>query len=333
MNDDFLNGLREQPRPEFAAALRERLRGQDGTAEPTALPFATPRARRVRASFVAVAAAAAFVALLAFPSVRVAAQGFLDIFRVKRIAAVPADMQRLARLDETFDMKTFAGDQVEVLVSPGPFQAVDSVGAAGDLAGFTVRVPAAVPRGFGEPSVRYRPRGAVRITADMKKVESLLQALAIEDVEVPWEANGAVFTVNAAPVVELVYRRGETSEMRLVQSPSPEIDLPPAVDLRRLGEIALRVYGLSAAEARTFSRNIDWSSTLVVPVPAMGTEYGEVDVDGVKGLLVTRAGSKGKDGSFRPRHATLIWSAGGRIYSLTGGGNSIELLQVAQSLR
>jgi hypothetical protein len=166
----------------------------------------------------------------------------------------------------------------------------------------------------------------------MAKLEAVLHGLAIEDVEVPWEANGASFTVNASPVVELVYQRGE-GEMRLLQAKSPEVDLPPGVDLARLGEIALRIQGLSAADARSFARTIDWSSTLIVPVPAMGNQYSEVEIDGVKGVLVSTDRRLGKDGGAIPRRSTLLWSAGGRVYCLTGGGNNRELLQVAHSLR
>ena len=334
MSDDFLKALREEPRPELVQDLRERLRKQERAAEPAVASAAPLVARRPRprAPFLGLAAAASVTALLAVPSVRVAAQGFLDIFRVKHIAAVPTDLARLKRLDESLDMKTFAGDQIETLVEAGPLQAVDSVGAASDLAGLTLRVPATLPPGFTGPAVRYRPRGAYRVTADMNKVETVLKTLDIDDVAVPWEANGAVFTVNTPPVVELTYERGG-GEMRLIQAESPAIDLPPGLDLARLGEIVLRVYGLSATEARSFARTVDWSSTMLVPVPVLGNQYREVDVNGAKGVLITAERTTRADGSVRPRRSCLVWSADGRLYRLSGGGNGVELLQVAQSLR
>jgi hypothetical protein len=198
-------------------------------------------------------------------------------------------------------------------------------------------LPKSLPKGYEGPDVRYRGEGMFRVTADMGKVESLLQSLGIEDVVVPWEANGAVFTVKAPPLVELVYHRGD-QEIVFVQCASPEVDLPPGVDLRRLGEILLRVQGLTAADARSFARRIDWTNTLVVPVPTMGSEYHEVQLHGVKGLLVTmqHAGRLGSDRTRRaagPRRSALVWTVDGKLYSLVGRGNGAELLQMAHSIR
>jgi hypothetical protein len=332
MNDDFLTEAREEPRPEFARALREKLRAQEAEEAQSARPSFGWRWRLASAGM---AAALAGIALLAVPSVRVAAQSLLDVFRVKRVAAVPTDFKRLDRLSENLDMKTFLGEQVETLVDPGNTQTLDSVEAAAGASGLEVKLPKAVPNGFTGPTVRYRPAGTYRVTADMNKVQTILDTLEIDDVEVPWEANGAVFVVKAPPVVELVYRRGD-SEIVFVQSQSPEVELPPGVDLRRLGEIGLRVQGLSAAEARSFARTIDWSSTLVVPVPVMGSEYHEVDLRGGKGLLVTMQHARRPDGTRvtqGPRRSALIWTTNDRVFRLTGRGNGVDLLQMAHSIR
>ena len=335
MNDDFLTGLREEPRPEFSRGLWRKLNTPDAAEVPR------PATRRFppRTAWTGLAAAALVAAMLAVPSVRAAAQGFLDLFRVKRIAAVPTDFKRLDRLSESVDMKTFVGDQVETLVDPGRLQELDSVEAAAAATGTAVRVPTFVPSGFAGPKVRYRREGTFRVTADMAKVESVVQALEIDDVEIPWDSSGAVFTVKAPPLTELVYSRGE-SQIVLLQAESPEVDLPQGVDLARLGEILLRVQGLSASEARSFAKTIDWTSTLVVPVPTMGSEYHEVELHGTKGLLVTmHQGTRRRaDGSkvrvtTGPRRSALVWTVDGRLYSLTGPGKGAELLQMAHSIR
>jgi hypothetical protein len=336
MNDDFLTHLREEPRPEFARELWQKLQADESAgAESPRLA----RTFRPRTALASLAAAAAFVLFLTIPSVRAAAQGFLDLFRVKRIAAVPTDFKRLDRLAENVDMKAFIGDQVQVLVDPGRLEGVEDVDTAAALTGLEVQRPSVVPVGYTGPTVRYRRAGQYKVTADMSKVESVLQALDIDDMEVPWEANGAVFTVKAPPLVELVWTRGE-SEIVFEQVQSPEVDLPPGVDLRRLGEILLRVQGLTAGEARSFAKTIDWTSTLVIPVPTMGSEYHEVDIKGAKGLLVTmhqgtrrRANGSTVAVTSGPRRSALIWTVDGHIYSLSGRGQGADLLQMAHSIR
>jgi hypothetical protein len=80
MDDRMLHDYRREPDPRFASDLRERLRRHE---RPRALP--SPRALRIVA---AVAAAAAVTVVFAVPSVRVSAQALLDVFRVRRFAAV-----------------------------------------------------------------------------------------------------------------------------------------------------------------------------------------------------------------------------------------------------
>ena len=80
MDDRMLHEYRREPDPRFASDLRERLRRHE---RPRALP--SPRAIRIVA---AVAAAATVTVIFAVPSVRVSAQAVLDVFRVRRFAAI-----------------------------------------------------------------------------------------------------------------------------------------------------------------------------------------------------------------------------------------------------
>ena len=97
--------------------------------------------------------------------------------------------------------------------------------------------------------------------------------------------------------VTMRYRRGSTWVATFSQARSPEIDLPAGVDLAEIGEVGLRVAGLSADEARQFAEKIDWHTTLLVPVPANAASFREVDVHGTTGLLISidsaRAGGPG----------------------------------------
>lgn len=344
MSDDFLSRLREEPRPEFAGRLEERLREIDARERERRL--APPPYRRFTPALAGVSLAAAVAFAFTLEPVRAAAREFLDLFRVKRFAAVPVDPERLARLAQGgLDLKTLVADQVQVVVAPEPPQAVDSPEAGGVAAGFEVRQPVYVPRKAELSAVAVARPGAFRAQLDTAKLEALAQAVGAEGIEIPAWWNGATIDVEGPPVVALRYQTpsaaGETPNPEnayvLLQSRTPEVELPEGFDLAVLGELGLRMAGMDALEARTFARSIDWRSTLLVPVPIQGQQYREVEVHGQKGLLV----------SFRPEPRTmpdgttrrtgwrsvLMWSEGDLCFGLQGPGEGVELVEMAQSIR
>src|SRR5262245_32136503 len=105
MDDKFLQQLRDEPRPEFAAGLKARLARQEVQVRRVTWPA-------VRWTAAAAAAAVVIVIglLVAFPSVRVSAQAFLDSFRVRNFTAVSVDKSRLQALDsQELDLKHLIG--------------------------------------------------------------------------------------------------------------------------------------------------------------------------------------------------------------------------------
>jgi hypothetical protein len=333
MSDEFLSQHREEPRPEFQAALRRSLRAQE-EADPEAGP-ATRRWSGWRPALSAAGGLALLAVLLSVPAVRATAQGFLDLFRVKRFAAVAFDPERLERLrNGHVDLKTLLGGQVEVLQEPGELQPVADVAAAAAEAGITVKVPAFIPGGPAEPEVLVGGRLVARATLDAAKIEALLQAFEVDDAEVPRELDGAVVNIETPRPVLLRYRRGN-DQIVVAQSANPEVALPPGLDLARLGELGLRVVGLSREEARSFARTIDWRATLLIAVPAGEATYREVDLRGRKGLLVTSIQKLAENPASRARRrrSILLWSEGPMVFGVEGPGTGADLIEMAQSLR
>lgn len=345
MSDDFLSRLREEPRPEFEERLAGRLREIDaGEHEQRRAPG--PWRRRLPALAGAGLAAALALAFTLEP-VRAAAREFLDLFRVKRFAAVPVDTQRLARLAEGgLDLRTLVGDQVQVVVAPEePYPVGSPEGGAVDV-GVEARQPTYMPRGVELAETFVARPGAFRVQLDTGKLRALAEIAGAEDLEIPAWWQGATVDVEVPPVLGMRYVRpvapGEAppppdSGFVLLQSRTPEIELPEGVDLARLGEIGLRVAGMSAQEARTFARSIDWRTTLLVPVPVQGQRYREVEVRGQKGLLVSfyREAKARPDGTTRRGgwHSVLMWSEGEVCLGLQGPGEGLEVLEMAQSIR
>jgi hypothetical protein len=108
------------------------------------------------------------------------------------------------------------------------------------------------------------------------------------------------------------------------------------VDLPQLGEIALRIVGMAPDEAHRFAQSIDWTSTLLVPVPANASSFREVEVRGTTGLLVTTSGSgtlnTPKGPMTIPQGSMLVWAEGDMVYAMNGTG-SIALVDMANSLQ
>jgi len=332
MSDDFLSRFREEPRVEFAEGLERRLREID-EAE---VGHRSIRQRLVPA-FVGLGLVAAITAAIMVPSVRAAAREFLDLFRVKRFAAVPVDPDRLSRLRQGgVDLKALVSEQIEVTQPAGQPEPADSPEAAGALAGMAVQRPYVLPRGAVLAEVRVDHPGAFRVRLDTSRLESLAQAMGVEDAEIPSAWDGSTIDVQTSPVVVLRYNR-EGEDFVLVQARSPEVALPQGVDLAELGRLGLRMAGMNPEEARLFARAIDWRSTLLVPVPAQGASFREVEVGGQKGLMVShyqrpKPGADGKQerGGWR---SVLLWSSAGRVFALEGHGHGIEVLEMARSIR
>src|SRR5258708_7151752 len=257
MDDKFLYGLRSEPRPGFAPELRTRLSLQ--AQEP-----AHAVKRRARFALAPVlgagAAIAAMLALVLSPSLRASAQSFLDLFRVRNFAAVevsPARMQQLQSLE--LEPRTLLGTP-EVVRDPGPTRVFEDPAAAQAATGYALHLPTDVPWAMRPDTIRVHGETEERVRIDTSRLRSLLASLAIDDVTVPAGVDGAILSVRMSPVAGASYHHAG-SEVLFLQAPSPELTLPAGLDLPRLGEIGLRVAGLSPGDARKFAQSLDWHST------------------------------------------------------------------------
>jgi hypothetical protein len=332
VSDDFLSRFREEPRPEFAEGLERRLAEID-------VAETERRSRRpwvLRPAFAGALLVAAMAVAFTLPPVRAAAREFLDLFRVQRFAAVPVDTERLARLEESgIDLKTLVGDQVEVLEPAQEPEAVESLELASSLAGIDAREPAEPPKNATFEGLAVARPGAFRLRLDVAKLREVTEVLGVQGARIPAAWDGATIEVHAPPVVTMRFGR-EDGDFVLMQSRGPEVALPEGVELEALGALGLQMAGMSAEEARLFAGRIDWRSTLLVPIPAEGSNFREVEVQGRKGLLVSgrHRPKPGPDGTTRPGswNSVLLWADEDRVYAAAGPGHGIEVLQMAESI-
>jgi hypothetical protein len=84
---------------------------------------------------------------------------------------------------------------------------------------------------------------------------------------------------------------------------------------------------MTPEEAASFAQNVDWTTTLVLPIPRYGTEYRDIPVDGVTGTLILQGVEE-----HVPSYL-LIWVKDGILYALTGPGEAADALTLAGSMR
>ena len=139
--------------------------------------------------------------------------------------------------------------------------------------------------------------------------------------------DGSTVAVHAPKLVRMTYGDCSGNCIVFAQTPSPTVSVPPSLNIAALAEAGLQLAGMSAAEAHQFCQTVDWSSTLVIPVPQNGSSYRTVSVDGVDGTLIEESAHGNRPGGY-----ALIWVKNSIVYSLGGKGQPDKALAAAASL-
>ncbi len=296
--------------------------------------------RRLRPVWGVALLALIVVLAAAFPPVRAAANNFLGLFRVEQIAVVeinPANLPDQLGSSATFEELLSKNITFEQFGEPSQ---VSSVEAASMEAGMKVRLPT---KAGGEPELWVHPGSQVSFEVDLARLRPLLNEIGRTDVVLSDEIDGTTATLTVQPSVvagygtcdylsepdELGAMRGTTPRdcTLLVQIPSPEVSTPAGLNLPEIGRAFLQVMGMSEAEAARFSDTIDWTTTLIVPIPMYSVDYIDVKVDGVDGVLFQQDLDR-----YQPNYM-LLWVKDGVVYSLNGVGDGQAGVALANSLR
>ena len=114
----------------------------------------------------------------------------------------------------------------------------------------------------------------------------------------------------------------------LTQIPSPSVDAPPDLDIQQLAELGLQFAGMTKDQAHAYASSVEWTTTLVVPIPRNAAQYKAIVVDGgTSGYLIQRPLDDA------PQYA-IIWVKNGIIYAVSGiGGDTTNALNLANSLK
>lgn len=275
---------------------------------------------------VGAAAVICLALLFSFAPVRQVAADFLGLFRVRKFAVIPLDQQQTDRL-EALLQQTDTGvlGEPQFTREEGPEQAVGDATQATSLAGYGVRTPSKLSGNAVLEKFTVQAGPAMHYEIDRTTLEAVLRAAGARIDGLP-QTDKLTFDVDIASITRQQYWLG-LNRLELMQVPSPEVDLPEGIDPVTLAETAFLFLGMPAEDAGRMAASIDWTSTLVIPLPAQAAQAREVSVDGVTGLLIESVDNARKN-------SALLWERNGILYFLSGTNVDQKLLlDVADSLQ
>ncbi len=286
--------------------------------------------------------------ILAIPSTRALADRVLSLFRVQQVTVIPVDFTGLQNLTGNSAL----GKQISELLSssinmsqkPGAPVIASSGTDASVKAGFTVRLPQAAAPSY----ISVDGGAAFTFKVDRARAQALLNEAGRSDLVLPASIDGADIAVNVPASVSAYFgtcpdptattntanspidrgmngRRYPDCQL-LVQLPSPTVNAPSDIDIGQLAQIGLEFTGMTSDQAAAFTSSVDWTTSLVIPIPKNAATYTQVSVDGVSGTLIQRPPDDAPQ-------FVLIWVKNGIVYALGGlGSDTTKALQLANSL-
>jgi hypothetical protein len=278
--------------------------------------------RPTRRWIVAAVAIVLAVASLALAPVRAAADQLLQIFRVQNVVFVPVSRERVDQLEQlNFDGKTLFVSEPKVTNNPAEPHDVATADEASVAVGFTLAQPRNLPMQPTSTSFTVTDRTVGEFQVNVESARQLLQLTGVTDITLPDALGAQPIVAEMAPMAMAKYTGGAYT-VELAQGRAPQLTLPDGVNLSDLGRAMLRVLGLSPDQADALASQIDWSSTLLVPVPADLSSVRQVSINGAPGVVVT-------GGGYSERSAQVYWQRGEQFFvlSIEGAGDMDTLVQ------
>ncbi len=284
--------------------------------------------------------------VVSIPATRALAEQLLGLFRVQQVVVVPVDYTGMEQLTGNSALgKQFSqmiSSSVTSEQSPGAPVTAQDAAQASQLAGFTVRLP----QGMTPSDISVENKSAFSFTVDRAKAQALLNEAGRSDLVLPASIDGADISINIPAGASASYGtcpqpgsedngvsmngsagRRYADCVILAEMPSPTVSAPADVNIPQLAQIGLEFTGMTPEQAAAFTNSVDWTSSLVVPIPKNAATYEQVQVDGVTGTLIQRPADDA------PQYL-LLWVKDGIIYAISSlGSDSQQAIQMANSLQ
>lgn len=299
-------------------------------------------APRYRVAWTMIALVALIAVSMSIPPVRAWAEGMLAQFRVSKITVVSIDPTRLNELvgGSALDkqISQLLSDSVTVTKKPGEPRVAANAAEASKLAGFTVRLPSSRT---DAPQLTVQDSAAFQFVVKRDRAQALLNDAGASNLKLPASIDGALIKVSIPAAITAAYGTcpkldADTKEtpgrlmincIIVTQIPSPVVDTPPDLNVAQLAELGLQFTGMTKEQARAYAQTVDWTSTLVVPVPRNAAQYKKITVDGVEGYLIRRPVDDA------PQYV-IVWVKNGIVYAVGGReSDTTNAMNMANSLK
>ncbi len=290
--------------------------------------------RQHRYRWLTAAVAAALIALLVLPNAGVLANQFLALFRVQQFQPVRLDVSQ-SQQDLFKDLASFGNVQIpQTRITHLSHAAKAQVE---QYTHFPLRLPTHLPAGVGNaPRFDIFDGGQATFTFDATKARAYMKQIGDDNVRIPAQLNGEVYTIKVASGVSMLYASGcqkdsasnntckGQKQLVVAEVPSPIVQgaRPNSLnDLRRfmlsLPHLPSNVYDLW--------QHVDLSTgTIPLPLPSSETNAQQVTLNGASGVLLT-------DNSVK--YGGVIWQAQGIVYVIvTNTSDRTQILDTANSL-
>ncbi len=271
---------------------------------------------------------------------------FFAALRIARPEAVSVNVPAFSgptgsrRLQDA--IASMLASKVRVTQESTDTMAADSAAAA-RLAGFAPRLIAGRP---DRPGFAVQTPRSMTLTVDLAQLRTIMTEAGRSSDAIPAPVNGQTLTIETPAAVIARYGHcpaleGQTLTNQIAQRPPPSAEnadcvileqrpvvtaqAPAGLDMTQLTGIALEVAGMSPVQMAAFQRAFPWAAALALTMPRFMRSYDTVSVNGSPGMLINTAFRRG------PTYE-LIWTAGGRVFRLTGYGNSADAADLAKSV-
>lgn len=275
--------------------------------------------QRWKPALAGLAAVLALIFVFTFPPARAVASDFLGLFRVRKFAPISVSPQQLETLTALADQGIFPG-QLTVEQGDQPLTTYTNVGQALlRLRGPGFRYLNATGV-LGQPDeIAVEAGGQATLVINLAGARALLEAMGGDPDALPDSLEGA--ELEARLYNQLLLRWGD---VMLVQMPAPQVSYPTDVNPALIGEALLRFLGMDDTEAYRLAHNIDWTSTLILPLPTDLATFTEVRIDETTGLALEAVTEEA---------AFLLWQDAETLYLFGGPGQNVdELLKLVDQM-
>jgi hypothetical protein len=272
------------------------------------------------------------VIALTVPPVRTLAGELLGIFRVQEITFRPVDVDGLPDQDALRalapEIERMFGDTLAVMTESEPEELTEA--AARDRASFPIRLPDT------PEAARHEWMAPLHIAMDIDvpRLQALFAELGYRDIDLPQDLDGKTVAADFSGMLTTYYgdcEEGSTGPncMTFMQMTSPTASVPDGLDIEKLGRVYLELLGTPADEAARLSRQIDWTTTLVVPFPHhVNLRHETMSVEGIEVTLLH------SDSGYRPTAEYLLtWVKDDIIYDVAGKGDYTAAMDLVTSTR